>query len=154
MAPTQKKNSREKDKLTIALHQVKSYFLYALGFSASINILMLTPIVYMLQVYDRVVSSGSMSTLGMLTLLMVLLLLASGGFEWVRSRLLVAANFRLEKNLRDTVSRAASQHVLQGGNPGEAGQAMADLLRLRQFIPGKGIFAFMDAPWTPIYILL
>jgi len=152
MAPTQKKNSREKDKLTIALQQVKSYFLYAFAFSASVNILMLTPILYMLQVYDRVVSSGSMSTLGMLTILMILLLVASGGFEWVRSRLLVAANFRLEKNLRDTVSRAASQHVLHNGSPGAAGQAMNDLRALRQFVTGNGIFAFMDAPWTPIYI--
>ena len=130
MSPTQKKNFLEKDKLAIALQQVKSYFFYAFAFSACVNILMLTPIIYMLQVYDRVVSSGSMSTLGMLTILMVLLLVASGGFEWVRSRLLVAANFRLEKNLRDTVSRAASQHVLQTGNPGMAGQAMTDLLQL------------------------
>ena len=152
MAPTQKQNSHEKDRLKLALRQVKSYFFYALVFSASVNILMLTPIIYMIQVYDRVVSSGSMSTLGMLTLMMVFLLLASGGFEWVRSRLLIAANFRLEKTLRDSVSRAASQHTLLTGNPGLAGQAMRDLLSLRQFITGNGIFAFMDAPWTPIYI--
>ena len=152
MSPTQKKSFLEKDKLAIALQQVKSYFFYAFAYSACVNILMLTPIVYMLQVYDRVVSSGSMSTLSMLTLLMILLLVASGGFEWVRSRLLVAANFRLEKNLRDSVSRAASQHVLKTGNPGMAGQAMTDLLQLRQFITGNGIFAFMDAPWTAVYI--
>jgi ATP-binding cassette subfamily C protein EexD len=152
MAPTQKQNLNQKDKLTLALRQVRSYFLYALAFSASVNILMLTPIIYMLQVYDRVVSSGSMSTLSMLTILMILLLVASGGFEWVRSRLLIAANFRLEKSLRDSVSKAASQHTLLTGNPGVSGQAMTELLQLRQFITGNGIFAFMDAPWTPIYI--
>ena len=112
MAPPQKQNLDQKDKLALALRQVKSYFFYALAFSASVNILMITPIIYMIQVYDRVVSSGSMSTLSMLTLLMVILLLASGGFEWVRSRLLIAANFRLEKNLRDSVSRSASQYTL------------------------------------------
>ena len=80
MARTQKQNSQQKDKLALALRQIKSYFFYALVFSASVNILMLTPIIYMIQVYDRVVSSGSMSTLGMLTILMVFLLLASGGF--------------------------------------------------------------------------
>jgi ATP-binding cassette subfamily C protein EexD len=152
MASTQKQNSDQKDKLTLALSQLKSYFFYALVFSASVNILMLTPIIYMLQVYDRVVSSGSMSTLGMLTILMILLLAASGGFEWVRSRLLIAANFRLEKSLRDSVSEAASQHTLLTGSAAESGQAMTDLLHLRQFITGSGIFAFMDAPWTPIYI--
>ena len=152
MAPTQKQSSQQKDKLTLALRQVRGYFLYAFAFSASVNILMLTPIIYMLQVYDRVVSSGSMSTLSMLTILMIVLLVASGGFEWVRSRLLIAANFRLEKSLRDSVSRAASQHTLLTGNPAVSGQAMTDLLHLRQFITGSGIFAFMDAPWTPIYI--
>ena len=154
MAPAQNNNSQQRDELTLALSQLKSYFFYALVFSASVNILMLTPIIYMLQVYDRVVSSGSMSTLTMLTLLMVLLLASSGGFEWVRSRLLVAANFRLEKSLRDPVSRAASQHTLLTGKPADAATAMTDLLHLRQFITGNGIFAFMDAPWTPIYIAL
>ena len=152
MAPTQKQSLQQKDKLTLALRQVRGYFFYAFAFSASVNILMLTPIIYMLQVYDRVVSSGSMSTLSMLTILMIVLLVASGGFEWVRSRLLIAANFRLEKSLRDSVSRAASQHTLLTGNPAVSGQAMTDLLHLRQFITGSGIFAFMDAPWTPIYI--
>ena len=154
MAPAPNNNSQQRDELTLALRQLKSYFFYALVFSASVNILMLTPIIYMLQVYDRVVSSGSMSTLTMLTLLMVLLLVSSGGFEWVRSRLLVAANFRLEKSLRDLVSRAASQHTLLTGKPADAATAMTDLLQLRQFITGNGIFAFMDAPWTPIYIAL
>ena len=136
MAPAQNNNSQQRDELTLALSQLKSYFFYALVFSASVNILMLTPIIYMLQVYDRVVSSGSMSTLTMLTLLMVLLLASSGGFEWVRSRLLVAANFRLEKSLRDPVSRAASQHTLLTGKPADAATAMTDLLHLRQFITG------------------
>ncbi|MDC0221438.1 type I secretion system permease/ATPase [Gammaproteobacteria bacterium] len=152
MASTQKQNSQQKDILSQALRDVKSYFFYAFAFSASVNILMLTPILYMLQVYDRVVSSGSMSTLSMLTLLMILLLVASGGFEWVRSRLLIAANVRLENSLRDAVSKAASKHTLLTGNPGASGQAMSDLLALRQFLTGNGIFAFIDAPWAPIYI--
>jgi len=152
MASARNQNLEQRDMLTFSLQQIKSYFWYALAFSASVNILMLTPILYMLQVYDRVVSSGSMSTLAMLTILMVLLLVSSGGFEWVRSRLLIAANFQLEKKLRDSVSNAASQHTLLTGKPAEAGHAMTDLLQLRQFMTGNGIFAFMDAPWTPIYI--
>ena len=63
------------DIVTKSLKSLQGYFWYATLFSASINLLMLTPIIYMLQVYDRVVSSGSMSTLTMLTLLMMLLLL-------------------------------------------------------------------------------
>lgn len=154
MPSTQKQTSKQKDKLMLALRQLKSYFLYAILFSASVNILMLTPILYMLQVYDRVVSSGSMSTLAMLTLLMVALLAASGGFEWVRSRLLIAANARLENNLRDSISIAASKNTLLTGNPAASAQAMSDLLRLRQFMTTNGVFAFADAPWTPIYIAI
>lgn len=154
MATNQSPKSNQEDKLTLALRQIRGYFFYAVVFSASINILMLTPIIYMLQVYDRVVSSGSMSTLGMLTILMIVLLAAAGGFEWVRSRLLIAANVRLENSLRDAVSIAASKHTLMTGNPGGSGQAMSDLLALRQFITGNGIFAIMDAPWAPIYIAI
>ena len=137
MATNQSPKSNQEDKLMLALRQIRGYFFYAVVFSASINILMLTPIIYMLQVYDRVVSSGSMSTLGMLTILMIVLLAAAGGFEWVRSRLLIAANVRLENSLRDAVSIAASKHTLMTGNPSGSGQAMSDLLALRQFITGK-----------------
>ena len=82
-----------------AFSNLKGYFLYATLFSAAINLLMLTPILYMLLVYDRVVASGSMETLTMLTVLMVMLLTFSGMFEWTRTRLLIASNVRLEESL-------------------------------------------------------
>ena len=150
MQMTQNKN--EENILNDAFRSIKGYFLYAVLFSASVNILMLTPIIYMLQVFDRVVSSGSMSTLMMLTLLMMLLLSSAGGFEWVRSRLLVAANVRLESALRDPLSKAGFTGTLVTGNPNGASQVMSDLLALRQFITGNGAFAVMDAPWTLFYI--
>ena len=79
------------------------------------NILMLTPIIYMLTVYDRVVASGSLSTLAMLTILMVCLLLAVGGFEWVRSMILVSASNRLETLLRKRISDATFKRSLWTG---------------------------------------
>ncbi len=145
-------NKNEENILNDAFRSIKGYFLYAVLFSASVNILMLTPVIYMLQVYDRVVSSGSMSTLMMLTLLMMLLLSSAGSFEWVRSRLLVAANVRLESALRDPLSKAAFTGTLVTGSPNGASQVMSDLLGLRQFITGNGAFAVMDAPWTLFYI--
>ena len=145
-------NKNEENILNDAFRSIKGYFLYAVLFSASVNILMLTPVIYMLQVFDRVVSSGSMSTLMMLTLLMILLLSSAGGFEWVRSRLLVAANVRLESALRDPLSKAGFTSTLVTGNPNGASQVMSDLLALRQFITGNGAFAVMDAPWTLFYI--
>jgi ATP-binding cassette subfamily C protein EexD len=139
-------------ELSAALKGVKSYFILAGVFSAAINLLMLVPVIYMLQVYDRVMSSGSLSTLTMLTLLMTALLMAMGGFEWVRSRILISASNRLEKNLRKRVSQAAFKYALLSGGRGGSGQSLSDLSSLRQFLTGNGLFAFFDAPWFPIYV--
>ncbi len=139
-------------ELNAALKDVKSYFILAGVFSAAINILMLVPVIYMLQVYDRVMSSGSLSTLTMLTLLMAALLMAMGGFEWVRSRILISASNRIEKNLRKRVSQAAFKHALLSG--GGSAQPLNDLIGLRQFLTGNGLFAFFDAPWFPIYVAI
>ncbi len=148
------KTSATQDVFMEAFSNLRGYFLYATLFSAAINLLMMTPILYMLLVYDRVISSGSMETLTMLTILMAALLMFSGTFEWARSRLLIAANVRLEESLRLAVSKAAFRNVLYTGSVGGSGQPMNDLLALRQFVTGNGIFALMDAPWTPIYIAI
>ena len=66
-----KANTSRYPELAAALKDVKSYFIYAGIFSAAVNMLMLVPVIYMLQVFNRVISSGSLSTLASLTLLMV-----------------------------------------------------------------------------------
>lgn len=139
-------------ELAAALKDVKGYFILAGVFSAAINVLMLVPVIYMLQVYDRVMSSGSLSTLTSLTLIMVALLMAMGGFEWVRSRILISASNRIEKNLRKRVSQAAFKNALLSGGRGGGAQPLSDLSSLRQFLTGNGLFAFFDAPWFPIYV--
>jgi ATP-binding cassette subfamily C protein EexD len=108
----------------------------------------------MLQVYDRVISSGSMSTLGMLTLLIVFLLLAMGGFEWVRSMILISASNRIEIGLRERVYEAMFRQAMISGGTARSDLAMRDLTGLRQFLTGSGLFAFFDAPWFPIYIAI
>ncbi len=145
-------NNNTKSPLLEELKSVRAYFFYSALFSAALNLLMLSPILYMLLVYDRVVSSGSMETLTMLTLLVFLLLASSGGFEWARGKLLIAANVRTEKNLRNKVSTAAFQCALLTGNEARSNLAMADLVSLRQFVVGNGIISVMDAPWALIYI--
>ena len=141
-------------ELAEAFTDVKRYFIYAGLFSAAVNLLMLVPVIYMLQVYDRVVSSGSYSTLAMLTLLMVALTAALGGFEWVRSMILIAASNRIEKNLRRRVSDATFKRALLSGGSVSNSQPLSDLSSLRQFLTGNGLFAFFDAPWFPIYVFV
>lgn len=149
---TQPRPSYRHPELLAALKDVRRYFLYAGLFSAAVNVLMLTPIIYMLTVYDRVVASGSISTLGMLTLLLVGLLMSLGGFEWVRSMILIGASNRIETRLRGRVSDAAFKSALMSGGMAASAQPVSDLTGLRQFLTGPGIFAFFDAPWFPIYI--
>ena len=141
-------------ELAAAFQDVKRYFLFAGFFSAAVNLLMLVPVIYMLQVYDRVVSSGSYSTLAMLTLLMVALTAALGGFEWVRSMILISASNRIEKNLRRRVSDATFKRALLTGGAVSNSQPLSDLSSLRQFLTGNGLFAFFDAPWFPIYVFV
>lgn len=141
-------------ELNAAFRDLKSYFIYAGLFSAAINMLMMVPILYMMQVFDRVVSSGSLSTLAMLTLLLIALLAAAGGFEWVRSMILISASNKIEVNLSRRVSDATFRRALMTGGRVSNSQAYSDLTSLRQFLTGNGLFAFFDAPWFPIYVAI
>jgi ATP-binding cassette subfamily C protein EexD len=146
-----KNNVRYKELLE-AFKSVRQYFIYAGAFSAAINLLMLVPILYMLQVYDRVISSGSLSTLAMLTIIMVFLMAATGAFEWVRSMILISASNRIEQGLRNRVFDATFKQALYSGGMSNGAQPNNDLSQLRQFMTGNGLFAFFDAPWFPIYV--
>jgi ATP-binding cassette, subfamily C, bacterial EexD len=139
-------------ELLEAMQAVKQHFIYAGAFSAAINILQLAPILYMMQVYDRVIGSASYSTLAMLTILIAFLLLANGAFEWVRSYLLVFASNKIETSLRDRVFNATFKIALMSPTGKSNAQAINDLTGLRQFLTGNGVFAFFDVPWFPIYL--
>ena len=93
--------AKARTDLQEALHLCRKAFFTVGWFSLCINLLMLVPAFYMLQVYDRVVSSGSLSTLSMLTLIAVLLLTTMGALEWVRSQVLVRVSSRLDALLGD-----------------------------------------------------
>ena len=141
-------------ELRDTLQGLKRYFIYAGAFSAGVNLLMLVPIIYMLQIYDRVITSGSLSTLTMLTLLLVLLLCAMGALEWVRSMIMVAASNRIEKNLRERVFDASFMQAVSTGGARSSSQYYHDLSNLRQFLTSNGFYAFFDAPWFPIYVVI
>lgn len=134
-----------------ALMQLRQNFYAAGTFSFFINMLGLVPTLYMLQIYDRVLASRNEMTLWMLTLIMLGLYLLLTLLEWVRSRLLVRAGIKIDESLKERVFTAAFEANLRkvGGNPG---QALGDLTNIRQFLTGNGLFAFFDAPWTPIYL--
>ncbi len=130
----------------------KKSFLTIGVFSGLVNLLLLTPTFYMLQLYDRVLSSGSMPTLVMLTLIMLVLMGAMGGLEWVRSRIMVRLSVRLDQALSVRVHDASFAQTLSPNGGPLAAQSLNDLAGLRQFLTGNGLFAFFDAPWLPVYL--
>ncbi|ASL26028.1 type I secretion system permease/ATPase [Azotobacter chroococcum] len=145
------RNVRE-NSLQAALKLCRGSFLSVGFFSFFVNALMLVPSFYMLQVYGRVLTSGSTTTLLMLTLIMSALMLAMGGLEWTRSRLMVRISGRLDALLGPDVYRASFKRALDSGGMDASAQPLSDLTGLRQFLTGSGLFAFFDAPWLPVYI--
>lgn len=138
--------------LRAALDACRGSFLSAGFFSLFVNLLLLLPALYMLQVYDRVLSSGSESTLLMLTLIAVFLFMVMGGLEWVRSQILIAASTQLDQLIGGRVFDSVFLQTLATGGKVATAQPLGDLLQVRQFLTGPGLFAFFDAPWLPIYI--
>ena len=145
------RNAHE-NSLQAALTACKGSFISVGFFSFFINFLMLVPSFYMLQVYGRVITSGSIMTLVMLTLIMTFLLFTMGALEWVRSRLMVRVSTRLDVLLSPEVYRASFKRALASGGLDASAQPLSDLTGLRQFMTGNGLFAFFDAPWLPVYI--
>ena len=144
----------KKSDLEEALIECKSAFISAAGFSMVVNVLMLVPSLYMLQVYDRVVPTANKSTLLMLTLILFVLFLTMSLIEWVRSQILVRVSARLELLLNQRVFSIAYKQALYSGGQRASTQPFDDLTGLRQFLTGSGLFAFFDAPWMPLYIAL
>ncbi|MCY1418244.1 Type I secretion system ATP-binding protein PrsD [compost metagenome] len=145
--------SSPRSELAETLFRLRRTFYALAAFSGVINLLMLTPAVYMLQVYDRALVSSNVTTLLMLTLLVVGLYILMGMLEMVRSSVLIRVGNRLDMMLNQRVFTAAFERNLRraGGNPS---QALQDLSQVRQFLTGNGLFAFFDAPWTPIYLVV
>jgi ATP-binding cassette, subfamily C, bacterial exporter for protease/lipase len=136
-----------------ALWRFRREFFWVGVFSFFANLLILTPTLYMLQIFDRVMISGSGLTLIALTGFAVFFFLVMAFAEWVRSRLLVRAGVRFDQALSGPVFASSFEARLQG-SAAKPLQALTDLTQLRQFLTGNGVFAFFDTPWTVVYVLV
>ncbi len=141
------------NEITEVLASFKKTFNTIGVFSAVINALMLMPAIYMLQLYDSVLTSRNEMTLLMLTLIVVGAYIFLGALEYVRTFILIRAGAKLDTQLNKRVYTAAFEHCLKQGES-NAGQALKDLTSIRQFMSGNALFAFFDAPWFPIYIFV
>lgn len=142
-----------KNEIAQTLGEFKGAFRTVGVFSAIINLMLLVPSLYMLQVYDRVLSSRNETTLLMLTLMVLGAYLFMSALEFVRSFVLIRVGAQLDMRINKRIYTAAFEQNLKkaGGN---AGQALQDLATVRQFLTGNALFAFFDAPWFPIYLIV
>ncbi|MCV0395635.1 MAG: type I secretion system permease/ATPase [Rhizobiaceae bacterium] len=142
-------STRRPQEIHSVFLSARGYFVTAALFSLGINLLYLAAPLYMLQVYDRVVSSGSVTTLVMLTVALLLAFMALAALDIVRGRVLARAGVRLDRQLAGRVVAATLERTGSAGS-----QPLRDFDTFRQFVGGAGISAVFDLPWAPVYILV
>ncbi|WP_422037308.1 type I secretion system permease/ATPase [Roseibium sp.] len=120
-------------------------------FSMALNILALAAPLYMLQVYDRVLTSQNMDTLIALTLLLGGVLVVTGLLDWIRQRMLNRLGARFELKVGVPVLNAAMRRKVHGGRS-DGDNTVEDVNGFRDFVSGSTLLAFFDAPWIPVYI--
>jgi PrtD family type I secretion system ABC transporter len=119
--------------------------------SLGINVLMMTAPLYMLQVFDRVISARSTDTLFYLTMIALAALLTLGALEIVRGRTMVKLGTWLDARLSIPVLSGSLAGAAEGTREPSI-QGLRDLATLRGFLTGSSVFPILDAPWTPIFI--
>lgn len=144
--PTGKKNP-----FSLATKRLHRTFVLVGLFSAAVNILMLTGPMFMLQLYDRVMSSGSVATLQGLFVIVVVAFTFLGLYDFLRVRLLSRAGYRLDQ----TVGQPAFDIWVNAGLRGDSiGKPLSDLAILRGFIASPAVPAIFDLPWMPFYLFV
>ncbi|MFI4983329.1 MAG: type I secretion system permease/ATPase, partial [Nevskiales bacterium] len=123
----------------------------AVVFSLFINLLLFVSPLYMLQVYDRVLSTRSDSTLIVITIIAAFLLLVYAALEMLRSHVLVRAGLQFDQVTASEAFNAIHRGLLRRPG-GTLVQGLRDVDTLREFLTGSGLIAFCDAPWFPVFV--
>ena len=125
----------------------------AMFFSSIVNMLMLSGSIFMLQVYDRVLPSGSVPTLVALALIIFVVYVFYGVLDFVRTRIMVRIGRRIEEGLHHRVFDSVALLALRRANAAGS-QPVQDLGTIRQFLGGQAPLAYMDMPFVPIFLLV
>ena len=138
--------------LNHAVSATRSALIPAGIFSLFINALALVSPIYMLQVYDRVLSSRNVMTLLFLTLIAVFLYFVYGSLEGLRSRVLVRGGVRFENVLRNPLFETTFAAMLGRKSGTVEAQPFRDADTVREFMTGSAVIAFFDLPWVPLFV--
>ncbi|WP_442882067.1 type I secretion system permease/ATPase [Devosia sp.] len=133
--------------------EFKGVAVFVFWISGIINVLALTGSFYMLQIYDRALTSGSVPTLAALSALVIGLYLFQGVFDVIRSQLLVRMGARFDRMLAPIAHRVSVDMPRFGFSTGEALERGRDVDTIRTFMGSQGPVALFDLPWVPLYIL-
>jgi ATP-binding cassette, subfamily C, bacterial PrsD len=148
------KDNARPSPVSDTLRQVRGAFLSVAIVSAVTNILMLTGPLFMMQVYDRVLTGRSVPTLVALSLLALFLYAFLGLLEVIRGRILSRIGDRLEEELGGPAFHAVLTLPLISSRPSTGAEPRRDLDTVRQFFAGAGLVAICDMPWLPFYLVL
>ncbi len=141
-----------KSEIRGALAESRRLFLSVGLFSIFVNLLMLTGPIFMLQVYDRVLTSRSEATLVTLAGITAFLFLMMGILDYARGRVLARAGARLQARLDSRVLGAILTRSVSPAERARPATGLRDLEAMQRFASGSGPFAFFDAPWTPVFL--
>ena len=131
----------------------KHYILPTAFFSFVINMFLLAPSIFMLQLFDRVMSSRSKEALYLISILLLAALIVTALIEIVRSKILVNANNAMDLMMAPFLLKKMVEGATSpDGNPNT--YALKDLQTVRTFLTGQGIIQLLDVPWLPIYLIL
>jgi len=141
-------------EVAAALKDCRRAFASVAAFSAIVNLLMLAGPLYMLQVYDRVLSSRSVPTLIALSIFLVAAYAFQGFLDLIRSRIVVRAARLLDVRLARTVHAALVQLASRRIQAGDPHQPVRDLDQIRSFLTSSGPIAIVDFPWVPVFLVI
>jgi PrtD family type I secretion system ABC transporter len=130
----------------------KKLYLFIAAFSFVANLLMLTGPLYMLQVYDRVLSSRSEETLVALTVLIIYLYAIMGLLDYARTGVLARIGARFQSDLDEQVFKADLKQTMRDPNSTKAA-GLRDLEAVQRAFTSSGVMALYDLPWTPIFLV-
>ncbi|MCU7834608.1 MAG: type I secretion system permease/ATPase [gamma proteobacterium symbiont of Taylorina sp.] len=134
--------------------QAKPAFLAVALFSLFFNLLMLTTPLYMLQVFDRVLSSHSHNTLLWLTVMAIIAFIFMSLLDVIRNRILGGIGIWLDRSLGTILVRSSLHKAAVHTSRGLPSSSLRDLSMIRNFLSGTGTLALIDSPWTPLFVII
>jgi PrtD family type I secretion system ABC transporter len=150
---TEKSGKTGANPVSDLLRQCKKSFVFVAVLTFVIEILSITPIVFMWNMFDRVISSRSMVTLVSLTSLVMLAYGFWSGLEWVRTRMMIRISLRIDWDIAARVFDTSFRRYVARKDV-DVHQVLGDVVQLRQFLTGQPLLALMSAPYAVIFIFI